>query len=144
MTLEAHVIQGVHHEIATLAIGFPHFEHGFLAIAQRLKRGFLTDNAGTQHGVLMDPRHGADQRLGAASEADAETGHGVGFGKAVQKNRALPHARQAGDANVFALKGELGIYLVSNHDEIMFHCQIRNGLQFFAGHRAAGGIGGEI
>ena len=92
----------------------------------------------------MDAHHRLDQFRRAAGVADAEAGHRVGLGKAVQKNRALGHAGQRRDAGVLPLKGQLGVNLVGDHEQVVALGQAGDRLERLAGHRAAGGVGGEV
>ena len=62
----------------------------------------------------------------------------------MQKNRALGHAGQRRDAGVLPLKGQLGVNLVGDHEQVVALGQAGDRLERLAGHRAAGGVGGEV
>ena len=121
-----------------------HLLHAVLAAHERFEGGFLADDGRAEHGILMHFHHRLDERRRAARIADAPAGHGEGLGKSVQKNGALLHAGNAGDARVHTFKRQLGINFVAQHDQIFFDGELRDGLDLRAVAGAAGGIARQI
>ena len=126
------------------AVLLAHFHRVGLAVLDRFQGGFLADDAGAEHRILMDAHHGVNNSRRAAGVTDAKTGHGVGLGKTVQENRPLLHAGERGDADVFAFKGQLGIDFVSDDQQVAARGQRGDFLQLRAAHGSAGRVGGEI
>ena len=141
---EAHLVEGVDDEIAADAILVAHVGGVGFAVLDGFEGGLLADDAGAEHRVLVDAHHGLDEFGRTAGVADAEAGHGVSLGKAVQEDGAFGHAGQRGDADMLALEGEFRIDLVGEDDEVVAADDVGDIQEFVAGHGAAGGIGGEV
>ena len=144
MAVQPHGVVGVDNVIAAQAELFLHLACRSGTVLERLDRGVLADDAGAEHGVLVDAHHRVDQFRRSAGVADAEAGHRVGLGKAVQKDRALGHPGQRRDADVFPLERQLGVNLVGDHQQVVPFGQAGDLHQHFAGHGAAGRIGRKI
>ena len=67
------------------------------------------------------------------------------FGKSVEEDGALAHARIREDAGVFpAVVEKFGVDLIADDDEVVFDGEAGDFLQFLRRFDGAGGIGGEI
>ncbi|CLP70843.1 Uncharacterised protein [Mycobacterium tuberculosis] len=74
-----------------------------------------------------------DQARVRGNVAKAPPIHRVGLGEGVHADRALFHARQRRDADMFCtIEKNVLIHLVGEHDEIMLDREICNNLQFVA------------
>ena len=144
LTLQAHLVEGMDDEIAAQPVLLAHLQSVGFAVLNGFERRFLADDARAEHRVLVDLHHRLDDLRRPAGVADAEAGHGIGLGKTVQKNRALQHPGQGGDADVLPLEGEFGIDLVSDHQQIVAPHDGGDLLQVGVGHGAAGRVGREI
>ena len=92
----------------------------------------------------MHLHHGIDQLGRTAGVADAPARHGERLGKAVQKDRALRHARQRGDAGVFAVEGEFRIDLVAQHQQVLLPRKRGDFCQLVLGTGAARRIARQV
>ena len=107
MAGEAHGVESVDDDIAAQAVLLPHMDHVGFAVDDGLEGGFLADDAGAEHRILVNSHHGIDQFNRAACVTNAKTSHGIRLGKSVQKDGAFIHPGERGDADVLALKGQL-------------------------------------
>ena len=121
-----------------------HLLHALPAVLQRFQRRILRDDRGAKHGVLVHLHHGIDQRRRSAGVANAPARHGKRLGKAMEKNRALLHARQAGNAGVGAIESELGVNLVGQNQQVFLPAELSDLDQLLPAAGATGGIAGEI
>ena len=90
MAAQAGFVERLHDEIPAAAVFLAHPVGIGLALLDGLERGFLADDGGAEHGVLVDLHHGLDDLDGAAGVADAEAGHRVGLAEAVQEKWCAP------------------------------------------------------
>ena len=89
---DAEIVEGGGDEVAAAAVFFAHGGDVFVGAFEGFEGGFLAGDGGAKHGVLMDFHHGADEVGGCAGVAEAEAGHGPGFGEAMEEDGALLHA----------------------------------------------------
>jgi len=144
VAFESDLIEPAHNEVAATVVLIAHQFHRVFAAHERFDGGFLRDDGRTEHRVLVHLHHRLNERRRAARVTDAPAGHRERLGKSVQENRAFLHAGNARDARVHALKRQLGINFVAQHDEIFFHRELRDGFDLRAVARAAGGIARQV
>ena len=73
--------------------------------------------------------HRIDYFRRSASVTDTPAGHGECLGKTVQKNRALFHSGQRCYTCVLSVVGQLRIYLITQHQQVVPFCDIGNGFK---------------
>ena len=83
-----------HDEIAATVILLTHLEHAVPTAQERLEGGFLGNDRGAEHRVLVDFHHRLDDRLRRAGVTETEAGHRESLGESVQQNRPLLHPGQ--------------------------------------------------
>ncbi|MNH09413.1 hypothetical protein D3C79_688670 [compost metagenome] len=126
--------------VTPLTVGVAHLPH----LGQVLLKGHLG-------GVLDKVRQAIEhaqgqvaqvlgQQLRADHPTDPPTGHGMGLGQAVDGRAALGHARQAGRAEMLALKQQLAVDLIGDQPQVMFDAQVRQALPGGLGQAGAGGV----
>ena len=141
---EAGGVEASDYQVAAAMVLLAHPQHLGPAVAQRLERGVLGDDRRAQHGVLVHLHHGVDQRCRTAGIADAPAGHREGLRKAVEEDRPLRHARQARDARMRALEGELRVNLIGQHEQVLLAAERGDFLQLLPRARAAGRIARQV
>src|SRR6478609_6512898 len=144
VTLEAGGVDAADEQIPALAIAVAHELGRIVTQAQGGERAFLADARRAQHRVLVHLHHGLDQGRRSAGIAETETRHGKGLGEAVEQQRALAHAGQAGDAGVCALEDQLRVDLVADDDEVLLDGELRDALELFARADAARRIARQV
>ena len=90
----------------------------------------------------MDPCHQGRDRLGRADVTDAPTGHGIGFGEAVEQDRTFARARQRSQTGMLSDIGQPVVDLVGEKIEVVPVGERDQALQVGSGLRRAGRIGG--
>ena len=135
MAREAGGVEAAHDEVAAAVVLLAHAADVVPAVLQGFERAFLRDDGGAHHRILVDFHHRVDERRGAAGVADAPAGHRKGLREAVQEDRAFGHARQAGDAGVRALEGELGVDFVAEDEEVFLAGEGGDGFELLGARR---------
>ena len=113
---QAHAAKAVDHQAAAVVVFCHHLLHLPVSMTQRLQGGDLGGDRCAQHSVLMDFVHSADELGMAQGVANAPAGHGVGFGKTVEQQRAFLHARKRGERDMLAFVSQISVNFIGNHD----------------------------
>ena len=144
MALEANFVETPYDEIAAAMILLAHRFHAVFTPLQGLDSAFLADDGSAHHRILVHIHHGFDQSRRAARITNAPAGHRKRLRKAVEKDRALFHARKGGDADVLAVERQFGINLIAQDQQIFFDGELRDGFKLRAIARAASRIARQV
>ena len=105
---------------------------------ERLDGGHLRRDRRAEHRVLVNLRHGRDERGRAERIADAPARHGVRFREAVEEQRALLHARERRERDVrLAAVREVAVNFIRDDDEVVLLRKLRDGEEILARHDRA-------
>ena len=145
MRLQPCRAQTVHDHAPTAVVLPNHALHvgkvGFQPALQRLHRGILPRRRRAHDRVLMHAHHHIQNLPRRAGIAHAPARHGKRLGKAIQRDRPLPHARNRRERDVRpAGIRQLGIDFVGNHHNIRAVQRLRKRLHVLRLHHAAGGV----
>ena len=129
------------HVVAAHSVAFAHFGDVLFGIAKGFEGCFLTQDRSTEHGVLMNFHHGFGELGRSTGEAETESGHGPGFGKAVQIDGAFAHAGNFQNAGVRLIIGELAVDFVGDDDEVVLDGEFGNLPNLFLRQGGSGRVG---
>ena len=138
MAVHADFIKALHQVIPTLAVAFPHLQHGGCPVFQCFNGRLLGSNGGAEHGILMNFHHGGNKRFRTAGIPQPEPRHGECLGKSVQQERALLHPRQRSYGNMrLAVITQFTVNFIRQHDEVVPDADAGDFLKgFHRGHRS--------
>ena len=91
----------------------------------------------------MDFQHLVQNQTRSAGIAQTPSGHGIGFGEAIDQNGSFLHARDLRDGNMIPSIGQLTVYFIGNHEKILFQNHFRNGFQILPLHDRPRRVVGE-
>ena len=106
--------------------------------------GVLGKGGGAADRVYEQMAHPFGEGGGHDAIAEPPAGHGIGFGKAVDDDRALEHAGQGGDGRDVAVVAEAGIDFVGHDPAVARAGRPGDVFERLHGEDAAGGVGGRV